>query len=318
VQELVDHSELCSVALTLVRLAAEKPKPNADRLAEFGDARTDSLLLDLFSPAPIEDAIEVDRIASNLSNAAELLGAEDPVVKLALNGKSPRARAEELVAGTRLKDVAVRRKLAEGGAAAVESSDDPLVRFAAAIDPHDRALRKRYEDEVQAVERENYAKLAAARFALRGENEYPDATNTLRIAFGVVRGYREGDRDVPPFTTIAGLFERWRQRGTPGREDDAFHLPARWTSREKDLDPSTPMNFVLTADIIGGNSGSPVINRAGEIVGLIFDGNLQSLAAGYVYDERQGRAVAVDCRAIAEALRKVYGAQALADELIGR
>ncbi|MEA2735116.1 MAG: hypothetical protein QOE14_1567, partial [Humisphaera sp.] len=318
-QPLAWWSDYGGLAFKIVQLTAERVKPNADRLPEYGDASLDSLLLEIYSPLPIEDRMEVDRIASYLSYPAERLGADDPLVKKMLAGRSPRERAEELVRGTHLKDVAFRRKLVDGGVAAVAACDDPMIRLLAMMDPDLRAIRKRYEDEVQSVERENYAKVAAAQFAMKGEAAYPDATGTLRIAFGAAKGYRDDEgRDVPAFTNYRGMYQRWRDRRGPQREEPPFYLPPRWVKAEKKLQLDTPLNFVLTADIVGGNSGSPIVNRAGELVGLIFDSNLQGLGSSYAYDDRQGRAIAVDARAIIEALRKVYDAPSLVDELTAR
>ena len=313
------YSEFAGIAHRIVQLTAEREKPNADRLPEYGDANLDSLLLELYSPLPIEERIEVDRITSYLSYAAERLGADEPLVKKMLDGRSPRARAEALVRETRLKDVEYRRQLVDGGAAAVKSCEDPMIRLMAIMDTELRELRKRYEDQVQAVERENYAKIAAARFAMKGDAAYPDATGTLRMAVGVARGYVEDDgREIAPFTNYAGFYQRWRDRNGPNRYQPPFFLPPRWVKAERKIDRITPVNFVLTADIAGGNSGSPVIDRGGELVGVIFDGNLQNLGCGYLYDERQSRSLAVDVRAIMESLRQVYDADSLIEELAGR
>jgi hypothetical protein len=301
-------------ALHLVRLAAEKPKPNADRLSEYADANIETLNLDLFSPAPIYEALEIDRLDSALSALAETLGGDDELVALALGGQAPHARAVSLVRGSKLKDVAVRKQLAEGGQPAISACADPLIQFAIALDPASRALRKRYEDEVESLRREAYAKIAAARFAKDGEDQYPDATFTLRLSFGPIKGYEEDGASMPPFTDFKGLYER--SAGRKGQPP--FNLPSRWVERKGRLNPRTPMNFVCTADIIGGNSGSPAVNQAGEIVGVIFDGNLQGLAWDIVYGDKQGRALAVDTRAISEALRVVYDADALARELEGK
>ena len=308
------RSSLFSIARDLVRLAEEKNKPSPERLPEFSDSRLDSFYRDLYSTAPIYDDLEINRLASGLSSMIENLGGDDPLVIKALAGQSPQARAEALVRGTKLKDVEVRRQLAEGGTAAIAASTDPMIRLAVDLDPESRALRKRYEDEVEAVERAGYDKIAAAQFAVYGEDKYPDATGTLRLAFGPVRGYREDGRDVPAFTTFAGLYERAKERaGQTG-----FELPGRWVERKDKLDPSTPFNFVSTADIIGGNSGSPVVNTKGEVVGLIFDSNLQGLVLDVVYTDEQARAVALDCRAIIEAMRKLYDAGPLAEEILKR
>lgn len=308
------RSDLYSIARTLIRLAEELPKPNAERLPEYSDASLDSLYLRLFSPAPIYDELEVDRIASGLSRFAELFGADDPFVKKALAGKSPRERAAGLVAMTKLKDVDYRRKLAEGGPTAIAGADDEMLRFAAAMDPRSRELRKRYEDEIESVEKAGHEKIAAARFALFGENTYPDATFTLRLSYGAIKGYRDGGKTIEPFTTMGGMYERYNER----KGEEAFDLPKVWLDRKDQLNLDTPYNFVSTADIIGGNSGSPVVNTKGEVVGLIFDGNIQSLVLDFVYSDDQARAVSVDSRAMIESLRKIYQAEALVREILGQ
>ncbi|MEW6743293.1 MAG: S46 family peptidase [Planctomycetota bacterium] len=310
----VIKGQLYSIARHIVRLAEEKPKPSGERLREYRDSELESVLLELYSPAPIYDDFEMARMVAGLTYFAETFGADDPVTAIALGGMSPIARAESLIKGTKLHDVATRKKLVEGGKTALQALSDPLLRFAAAIDKEARALRKQYEDEIEAVERENYAKIAAARFAIFGETDYPDATFTLRLSYGPVRGYQEGGKQVAPFTTFAGLYERAAER--QGHKD--FELPQRWIERKGPINRETPFNFVNTCDIIGGNSGSPVINTAGEVVGLVFDGNIQGLVWDIAYTDEQARCVAVDSRAIIEALRHVYDAGKLADELTGK
>lgn len=305
------RSQLFNFARTLVRLGEELPKPNADRLREFRDSELDSLYLSLYSTAPIYDALEIEKIASGLSALAENLGGEDPAVITALAGQSPQARAQSLVQSSKLKDVEFRRQLAEGGKAAIDKSDDPLIRLAAALDSEARAFRKLHEDEVEGAERDAYAKIAAARFAALGERVYPDATFTLRMAFGPIKGYEEAGQTIPPFTTLGGAYQRMQER----HSQPPFKLPQRWLDRKDKLDLNTPFNFVCTADIIGGNSGSPAINTKGEVIGLIFDGNLHSLIWDIAYTDEQGRAICVDSRAIIECLRKLYDAGALADEI---
>ncbi len=307
-------SQLFGIAKDLVRLAEELPKPSPERLREYRDSELDSVELKLFSPAPIYPALEIDRLASSLSYMAEELGGDDPLVVKALAGSSPRARAAALVHGTRLMDIETRRKIKEGGSEAISSSTDAMIRFALDLDPSSRALRKRYEDEVEGAERDGYAKIAAANFAINGEDQYPDATFTLRMSFGPVKGYAEEGKQVAPFTTYAGLYQRFEERkGVP-----PFDLPQRWLDRKDKLNLDVPLNFVCTADIIGGNSGSPVINKVGEVVGLIFDGNIQSLVWNIAYTDKEARAVCVDTRGIIEALRSVYDAGALADEIVGK
>jgi hypothetical protein len=304
-------SQLLGIAQRLVRLAAEKPKPDGDRLRGYHDAELDSLYLRLFSPAPIYDDLEINRLGSWFSHLAETFGGDDPLVTKVLAGKSPRARAVELVQGTKLKDVGVRKKLDEGGMEAITSSGDPMIRFAYDIDSEGRALIKRHEDNVEGPQTEAYAKIAAARFAIEGENTYPDATGSLRLTYGSVKGFEEDGRAVPAFTTVAGLFSRHEARGGV----EPFDLPKRWLEVREKLDPTTPFNFVCTTDVIGGNSGSPVINRAGEVVGLVFDINLPALVWDTVYTDAGARTVAVDARAMVESLRKVYGADRLVKEI---
>lgn len=306
-------SDLFGHAVRLVRMAAELPKPSSERLREYRDSELPNLELALYSPAPIHDTLEIDRLASGLSLWAETLGADDPTVRAALAGRSPRARAEELVRATTLRDAAARRALAEGGSEAIANSADPMIRLAASLDAEMRELRTRHEDRVEGPERAAYARIAEALFALRGESTYPDATFTLRMSFGPVRGYEEEGRAVPAYTTFAGLFERAAERA--GQE--GFALPERWQKAKGRLKLDTPYNFVCTADIIGGNSGSPVVNTKGEVIGLIFDGNIQSLVWRFAYDDALARAVSVDSRAIIEALRSVYEAEGLVREITG-
>jgi hypothetical protein len=305
---------LFGIARDLVRLAEEKPKESSQRLREFRDSNLPSVELALFSPAPVYPELEIDNLTSGLLLMAELLGGDDPAVVQALAGLPPRLRAEQLVLGTRLADVAERRQLYEGGAAAVAASSDPLIAFARLFDAENRALRKRFENEVEAVEREAYAKIAAAQFAVHGEDVYPDATFTLRLTFGTVKGYTENGKPVAPFTDFAGLYARSAERGN----QPPFELPERWIERKAELALDTPFNFVSTCDIIGGNSGSPVFNAAGEVVGLIFDGNIQSLVLDIAFEAEQARAVSVDSRAIVEALEDVYAMPGLVGELTGK
>jgi hypothetical protein len=304
-------ADTAGIAKHVVRLAEELPKPSGERLREYGESGLETLYQQLYSPAPIYPELEVMRLESALSYMAESLGADDPLVAAALAGKSPRARAEECVHGTKLGEVAERKRLVEGGKAAVEASEDPMIALVKALDPHARALRKRWEDEVQSAEREGYAKIAAAKFAVQGESDYPDATFTLRLSYGTVKGYRENDRMLAPYTDFAGLYQKAQARAG----EAAYELPPTWEAARDAVALPTSYNFVSTCDIIGGNSGSPVVNRAGEVVGLIFDGNIQSLTGNYAYTDEQARAIAVDSRGMMEALRKVYGAERVAQEL---
>src|SRR5882724_2507752 len=299
------------IARTLVRLAAENEKPNAQRLPEFTESRRASLELALYSPAPIHDDFEKLKLADSLGFMVELLGADNPLVKQILNGKSPEVRAGELIDGTKLKDVAVRRELAAGGSKAIAASTDPMIVLARLIDPKAREMRTRYENEVTGVERANYGKIARARFEIEGTKLYPDATFTLRLSYGAVKGYMENGKKVAPFTTLGGLYDR----ATQFKSEFPYNLPPRWIEKKSAVDLKTPFNFVSTDDIIGGNSGSPTINQKGELVGLIFDGNIQSLVGNFNYDESVNRAISVDVRAMREVLRKVFDANEIADEL---
>lgn len=306
-------SELYAFARIAVRLAEELPKANTDRLREYRDNNLDSVYLRLYSPAPIYDALEIDRLTSYFSALAERFGGDDPAVSRILAGKSPRERAIELVGGTKLKDVATRKALVEGGQAAVAASNDPLLRLVYDLDADARALRKKYEDEVESAERDGYAKIGAARFAVYGENEYPDATFTLRLTYGQVKGYDDGG-PVPAFTNFDGLYARHKERGGV----EPFNLQKRWLDKFGAINLKTPFNFVSNADVIGGNSGSPVVNKRGEVVGLVFDGNLPSLVWNAMFTDRQGRTLAVDARAIIESLKVVYEANELVKELTGQ
>ncbi len=306
-------SELFHIARHLVRLAAERPRPNAERLREYRDSALESLEFQLFSPAPIHRELERTKLAGSLSFLAEQLGGDHPLVIRVLAGKSPAARAAQLVDGCRLIDPAERRRLAAGGLKAVEESPDPLIRLARLVDDDARALRRRYEDQVEEVERQANAVLARARFDVLGAAVAPDATFTLRLAFGIVRGYAVDGVELPHTTTFAGLFERAERQG----HREPFVLPKRWLEGKAKLDLQTPFNFVSTADTIGGNSGSPVLNRKGELVGINFDRNRHGLVRNFVYTDEQARHIAVQGVAVLEALRKLYDAGSLAEELAG-
>jgi hypothetical protein len=308
------NTQLFEIARTLVRSAEERSKPSGERLREYRDSNRESLELELFSDEPIYDDFEQLLLADSLTWLAGQLGYSNKLVQQVLAGKSPEERAGELISGTKLRDVAERKRLYEGGQKAIAESTDPMIALAKLVDPAAREVRKRVESEVDEVKRQAYAQIAKAKYAIEGASNYPDATFTLRLAFGVVKGYEENGKPVPFETTFAGLF----QRSAEHYNKPPFDLPQRWVERKDKLDLNTPLNFVCTADIIGGNSGSPVINRNAEVVGLIFDGNIQSLVLDFVYTEKVARAVAVHSRGIVEALRKVYDAGELADELTGK
>ncbi len=306
------NSTLFGIARTLLRAADEKSKPNGERLREYRDSARESLEFELFSEEPLYDDFEMLKLADSLSYLAEQLGGDHEWVRKVLAGKSPRARAEELVLGTKLKQVSVRRALYEGGKQAIDEAKDPMIELARLVDAPARAVRKVMENQDE-LKRQAYAQIAKAKFALEGAQTYPDATFTLRLAYGIVKGYEENGGQIPYQTTLEGLYQRAGEHG----QKPPFDLPQSWIERKGSLNLKTPFNFVSTADIIGGNSGSPVVNARGEFVGIIFDGNIQSLVLDFIYTEAQARAVSVNCQAIIEALRKVYQADSLADELTG-
>jgi hypothetical protein len=296
-------------ARTLLRGGDERPKKNEDRLEEYQEAKLPAVTQSLFSSAPINDEFETFKLTWSLTKLREQLGPDHPFTKKVLGNESPAEVARRLVSGTKLKDVAVRKQLWEGGKAAVDASQDPMIVFARTIDPDSRAVRKMYEDEIQSVNKKGSETIAQARFAVEGTASYPDATFTLRLSYGTVKGWTEGKKVVPPFTTFAGAFER-----NTGREP--FALPQSWLDAKPKLDLQGKLDFVATTDIIGGNSGSPVIDRDGRIVGLVFDGNIWSLGGNYGFDEKLNRTVAVDTAGITQALEKIYGATRVLEELI--
>ena len=307
------QSDLFGYARTLLRAADERAKPNGERLPAFRESSLPSLELGLFSEQPIYDDLEELMLADSLTAFAGQFGANNPLVRIVLAGKSPRERAHELVSGTKLKDAALRKKLYGMDAATLKNFSDPMLDLARSIDLDARGVRKQFE-ELDERKKQAYGKIADARFKLEGTSNYPDATFTLRLSYGPVEGYDELGKRVPAYTDLAGLY----QRSAEHANQPPFDLPPRWVAAKGKLDLKTPFNFVSTADIIGGNSGSPVVNKAGEFVGIIFDGNLQSLPLDYAYTEKQARAVSVDSRAITEALEKVYEAGPLVSELTGK
>ncbi|MBI5242587.1 MAG: S46 family peptidase [Elusimicrobia bacterium] len=306
-------SRLLSLAESIVRWAREAGKPNEKRYEEFRDSALESLRFETFSPAPLYADLEETMLGLYLRMALQEFGPEHPFVKAALGGGKPEDVASQAVAGTKLFDPEFRRRLVEGGLKAVESAEDPLVALARRMDPDYREMRKWYEDNIQSVLAVEGRRIAKARFAAFGRSTYPDATFTLRLSFGKVAGYEEGTTLVPSRTTFFGLFDRAESfEGMP-----PFDLPRRFAEARGRLDLATPLNFATTNDIIGGNSGSPVADKDGRLVGLIFDGNIQGLILDYVYTEEQSRAVAVHSAGMLHALAAVYGMDALADELAG-
>ncbi len=302
------RSQLYAHAIRLLRMAEEFGKPNEKRLEEYADARMPSLRQATLSPAPIYPELEIEQLAFSLTKLREILGPDDATVRALFGKRGPREIATEAVKNTKLGDVAVRKALMEGGKGAVSASQDSMIALARLVDPYARAARKRIEDEVESVLTAGMEKLARARFAVYGTSLYPDATFTLRLSFGSVRGWMENGKAVPPFTIFGGVYER-------NTGSFPFALPPSWLDAKPKLNMQTRFNFVTDNDIIGGNSGSPVINKEGEVVGLIFDGNIHSLGGNYGFDDSMNRAVAVHSDGIREALRKVYGAERVLREL---
>ncbi len=307
-------SHFFGVARTLVRLAAERAKPNAERLREYRESGMESLELELFSEAPTYPEFEKHKLARSFAFWKKTMP-NDPMLARILRGRSPEQAAAELIDGTSLGSVKVRKALAEGGMKAIEASDDPMIKLALAVDADARKLRKQFEDQVEAIDSVQYGLIAKARFSELGESTYPDATFTLRLAYGTVKGLEQNGKIIPAYTTIGGAFEHAKAHG----DKPPYQLPPSWieAKKERRLRLDTPFNFISTADIIGGNSGSPVVNRDNEVVGLIFDGNIDSLVLDFAYDDRLARAVSVDSRAMLEALRTIYKADTLVKELTG-
>ena len=307
------NSVLFTYAHQLLRGTRARSETDSERLEEYRESARASLELQLFAENPVYADLETLKLGDSLTWLAESLGADQPLVQQVLAGKSPRERAAELVQATKLASPALRREYYQGGKTALDNARDPMVELARLIDPQARAVRREVDARREAI-RQAHAKIGKARYALSGPSQYPDATSTLRLAFGVVKGYTEAGRQVPSQTTFAGLY----QRAAEQNYRPPFDLPQRWLEGKKKLNLATPFNFVSTADIIGGNSGSPTVNRKGDFVGIIFDGNLQSLTASFLYTDDQCRALSVSSAGIIEALKKVYRAKRLVEELVGK
>lgn len=303
---------LASVALTLLRYAEEVKKPDPERLPGYHEAELSDTLQRIESRQPFFKDLEGLLLADALQTLVKDLGPEDPYVKALLAGLGPEQRADQVMAGTRLDDAEFRKALLKDRGKAVASSKDPLLLLARLANPTLRATEKARRDNLDAVEERALTRIAKARFAVYGEEAYPDATGSLRLAFGKVAGYPFATTRVPPFTTFYGLYDRAAGFGNAGE----FRLASSEERSRDALDLSTPLNTVCTADITGGNSGSPLVDREGRLVGLVFDGNMQSHPNTFVYSEAEARCVSVDVRGILEALRKLYGAGALADEML--
>jgi hypothetical protein len=306
--EAAFNGELFGYARDLVRVAEERQKPSEERLREYRDTALQRLEQLVMAPRPIYPELEVVRLAFSLDKMREWLGPDSPYVQTVLDGESPLSRARSLVEGSSLGDPDVRRSLWDGGQEAIAASQDPMITLALAVDEKSRALRTRYEDEVEAIVDAASEKIAAARFAIYGTSTYPDATFTLRVTYGAVEGWMEKGRPVEPFTLTKRLFER-----TTG--EDPFRLPDSWLAEKDRLDPQTRFNLVATTDITGGNSGSPLVDKDANVVGLVFDGNIHSIAGDYWFDPEMNRTVAVHPAIMIEALKKVYRAERLLEEL---
>ena len=302
------QGDLANYARTLVRAAVEREKPNESRQREYTEAALPLLRQQTLAPQPVYPDLEILRLTYSLEKMAEFLGVDDPTVHLALGRDSPRNLATRLVRETKLGDAAFREQLWNGGRAALEKSGDPMIALALRMDPEAQQIRKRYEDEVEAPVLASEEKIARARFAIKGKSAYPDATFTLRLTYGSVEGWREGDREVLPFTTMEGLFAR--ATGQP-----PFRLPARWVQAQDRINLDTRFNFTTNNDIIGGNSGSPVVDARGRLVGLIFDGNIHSIGGDLWFDPAMNRAIAVHPAALVLGLGEVYGAGNLLREM---
>jgi hypothetical protein len=307
-------SQLATWAMQTVQYVAEVKKPDGERLPGFHEAQLESTRFAMLSPAPTYPEMEEALLADWLTAVQDELGQDDPFVKACIGGKAPSAVAHEAIAGTKIADPKVRQALIEGGESAVAASTDSLIALAKKADPFLRELRKWREDNIESVETAASEKIGRARFAVYGKSVCPDATFTLRLSYGTVRGYPMNGTLAPPKTTLLGLFERAQAFD----QQPPFNLVPRFAERRDKLDLTTPMNFVSTCDIIGGNSGSPIVDRQGALVGLVFDGNIESLVGNYVYLEDTNRCVGVHAAVIIEALRKLYDAGFLADEMMAK
>ena len=304
------RTQLVGFAEKIVLMASDDTKPSAQRLREFRDSARQSLEQELFSEVPVYEDLERALLADELSRLAEDRGINDPLVKTVLAGKSPRTRAADIIAGTKLMNAEGRKELAKQGLEGIKNSTDPLVKLIRDMEPEYRKIREATE-AIDEQERQAYAKVTEAKFAVGGDSVYPDATFTLRLSYGAVSGYESKGKQVPAHTKLGGAFEHEKVH----LEKDPWVLPTSWHAAKDKLNPDTPFNFVSTADIIGGNSGSPVVSRDGAMVGIIFDGNIESLPGDFYYSDKQARSVSVHIAGVLEAMRKIYQAGHLADQM---
>ncbi len=304
------RTQLAGFAEKIVLMATEDTKPSAQRLREFRDSARQSLEQELFSEVPVYEDLERMLLADELSRLAEDRGGNDPLVKSLLAGKNPRARAAEIIAGTKLGSAQARKELAKQGLDGIKNSSDPLVDMIRKMEPEYRKIREATE-AIDEQERQAYAKVTEAKFAVGGDSVYPDATFTLRLSYGAVSGYESNGKQIPSSTKLGGAFEHEKVH----LEKDPWVLPKSWHAAKDKINPDTPFNFVSTCDIIGGNSGSPVVSRDGAMVGIIFDGNIESLPGDFYYSDKQARSVSVHIAGVLEAMRKIYQAGHLADQM---
>ena len=303
-------SDLFHFARALVRAAAEKAKPNGERLPEYTDSRLALLSKSIFDPEPVYPDLEQVTLEFWLSKLRENLTADAAGTKIFLGKDSPETLSARL-AQSKLGDPAMRKALWDGGMAAIQASDDPMIKFVLATDETSRAIRKQWEDKVTGPADRAAQKIARARFAIYGTQVYPDATFSLRLSYGKVEGWTDNGVTATPFTTFKGLWER-------ATGQFPFDLAPRWEAAQNKVNPGTVFDFTSDNDIIGGNSGSPAIDSQGQVVGAAFDGNIESLGGAFGFDDRVNRCVMVSTAAITEALRNVYGNQALVAELTRR
>ncbi len=311
---------LFKLARQLVRYGDESGKPNGDRLREYSDARLPQLKAEILDNAPVYDDFEITTLTFWLTQMRAQLGADNPVIRRVFGARSPEQIATAAVKGTKLKDVRTdahgnaiggyRKQLLDGGKAAIDASHDPMIELARALDPDARAARKIVETEIDGPMKRQQELLAKARFAVYGASEYPDATFTLRLSYGAVKGWMEHGKPVAPYTTFGGAYAR-------ATGADPFQLPDSWIKAKGRVNLDTPFDLVTTNDVIGGNSGSPLVNQKGQVIGLVFDGNIESLGGDYGYDAAVNRTISVDARAMIEAMDKIYGANRLVKELTG-
>ncbi len=310
------NSTLFTMARNLVRAAYTPPAAEGGRGGRGGGRGGTPAGGGRGQAAPTAPNLEREKVnlTASLAFMQSFLGADHAIVKRILGGQTPQARAAELIDKTRLTDSEIVTLLRAGGRATIDASTDPLIVLARSLEADAQAIAKRYQDEVTAVQQAEYPKIGQAVFVVDGAKAYPDATGTLRLSYGAVKSYMEGGKRIPAYTDFAGLYARAAQHDNASPWD----LAPRWVEHKAALNLKTPFNFVTTNDIVGGNSGSPVVNRKGEVVGLVFDGNIQMLPGYYIYEDSVNRCVSVDSRAIIEALRKIYKADALADEMTGK